>query len=72
MARIIARPPPTGWQDLVARPINSGGLGFELLRNLDCRALTSAALDSASRSVIHAMEQDSEQGLDPQLPYKLY
>jgi len=62
--RIIGRPPPDGWQRLAATPINDGGLGFDLVRDVDGRALSQWARDSAFKSLAAAAEDDRTNSLD--------
>ena len=50
--RIVARPMPEGWHLRASTPITSGGLGFELLANVDVRASYSSALDSIERTLV--------------------
>jgi hypothetical protein len=63
--RIIGRPPPRGWHELAAKTVGEGGLGFELLRNVDGRSLSQGALDASARTVLAAAEDDRANGLDP-------
>jgi hypothetical protein len=65
VARILGRPPPPGWESMVAQNINNGGLGFELLTNLDSRTLSRQASDLVTSTIVEAAEDDRAHGLDP-------
>ena len=53
--RLVARPCPRGWERVAASPINSGGLGFQLLRGIDVRSLVLTSRESAAASVRQAL-----------------
>ena len=53
--RLVARPCPPGWERVAASPINSGGLGFQLLRDIDVRSRVSTSRESAAASVCQAL-----------------
>jgi hypothetical protein len=65
--RILGRPPPSGWETVAAQSVSDGGLGFELLTNLDCRTLSSTASDLVSLTLLGAADDDRAHGLDPGL-----
>ena len=52
--RLVARPCPSGWEGIAASQVNGGGLGFNLLRDIDVRALVSSPRESAAASINQA------------------
>jgi hypothetical protein len=63
-ARIIGRPPPPEWESVAVKAINNGGLGFELLGNLDFNDLSRKASELVVATLLGAIEDDQAHGLD--------
>ena len=60
--RIAGRPLPVGWETIAASPIGRGGIGLALLSDIDQRAVSTSAVETAARVANEVCDIDRHQG----------
>ena len=65
--RIVGRPLPHGWEPIAASSISSGGIGLSLLSDIDMRAKSISAIESAVRVTKEIIDLDAQLGFKSEM-----